>query len=317
MADFTSNNDRNDGKKQFSVIKSSSDTQRNWSNFFPNSGVTVYLKYLIDKNLSYIKVGKTLGGDMQDESVQIFSPTTQGTIEAVAYFNEISHNQDKKDNPPPPQEGGENVVSLEDLIKKILEQMMEGDLDFSELEQQMQGTQPPDDGQGGEPNDEDGQGGEPQGGGGQGGEPQGGGGQGGEPQGGGGQGGEPQGGGGQGGEPQGGGGQGGEPQGGGGQGGEPQGGGGQGGTPSNIPVNVGTPVGQADPRDIIEALEQSFSITGGGLRDIISTKERVMRRINLYNESELQQIANRANMTGSRQEIITQINQALNTIYNG
>ena len=287
MADFTSNNDRNDGKKQFSVIKSSSDTQRNWSNFFPNSGVTVYLKYLIDKNLSYIKVGKTLGGDMQDESVQIFSPTTQGTIEAVAYFNEISHNQDKKDNPPPPQEGGENVVSLEDLIKKILEQMMEGDLDFSELEQQMQGTQPPDDGQGGEPNDEDGQGGEPQGGGGQGG------------------------------EPQGGGGQGGEPQGGGGQGGEPQGGGGQGGTPSNIPVNVGTPVGQADPTNIIEAIEESFSITGGGLQDIISTKERVMRRINLYNESELQQIANRANMTGSRQEIITQINQALNTIYNG
>jgi hypothetical protein len=53
------------------------------------------------------------------------------------------------------------------------------------------------------------------------------------------------------------------------------------------------------------------------LQDIISTKERVMRRINLYNESELQQIANRANMTGSRQEIITQINQALNTIYNG
>ena len=81
-------------KKQFSVIKSSSDTQRNWSNYFPLSGVTVYLKYLIEKNLSYIKVGKTLGGDMQDESVQIFSPTTQGTIEAVAYFNEISHNQD-------------------------------------------------------------------------------------------------------------------------------------------------------------------------------------------------------------------------------
>lgn len=267
MADFTSNNDRNDGKKQFSVVKSSSDTQRNWSNYFPNSGVTVYLKYLIDKNLSYIKVGKTLGGDMQDESVQIFSPTTQGTIEAVAYFNEISHNQDKKDNPPPPQEGGENVVSLEDLIKNILEQMMEGDLDFTELEQEMQGTQPPDDGQGGDPNDEDGQGGEPQGGGG--------------------------------------------------QGGEPQGGGSQGGTPSNIPVNVGTPVGQADPTNIIEAIEESFSITGGGLQDIISTKERVMRRINLYNESELQQIANRANMTGSRQEIITQINQALNTIYNG
>jgi hypothetical protein len=156
---------------------------------------------------------------------------------------------------------------LEDLIKNILEQMMEGDLDFTELEQEMQGTQPPDDGQGGDPNDEDGQGGEPQGGGG--------------------------------------------------QGGEPQGGGGQGGTPSNIPVNTVTPVGQADPRNIIEALEESFSITGGGLQDIISTKERVMRRINLYNESELQQIANRANMTGSRQEIITQINQALNTIYNG
>jgi hypothetical protein len=42
-----------------------------------------------------------------------------------------------------------------------------------------------------------------------------------------------------------------------------------------------------------------------------------MRRINLYNESELQQIASSANITGSRGEIITQINQALNTIYNG
>jgi hypothetical protein len=304
MADFTSNNDRNDGKKQFSVVKSSSDTQRNWSNYFPNSGVTVYLKYLIDKNLSYIKVGKTLGGDMQDESVQIFSPTTQGTIEAVAYFNEISHNQDKKDNPPPPQEDGENVVSLEDLIKNILEQMMEGDLDFTELEQEMQGTQPPDDGQGGDPYDEEGQnpnGGEPTGEDGQNPTPI----DGGNP--------NPNGG-----EPTDEDGQNPTPV----DGGNPNPFGGQptdGEDPTNggNPVNVVTPVGQADPRNIIEALEESFSITGGGLRDIISTKERVMRRINLYNESELQQIANRANMTGSRQEIITQINQALNTIYNG
>ena len=225
-------------------------------------------------------MGKTLGGDMQDESVQIFSPTTQGTIEAVAYFNEISHNQDKKDNPPPPQEDGENVVSLEDLIKQILEQMMDGELDFTELEQQMQGTQPPDDGQGGEPSDEDGQ--NPNGG-----------------------------------EPIDEDGQGGEPVDD--DGGYTGGGGGQGGEPTNggDPVNIGTPVGQADPSDIIQAVEDSFSIDRGGLSDIISTKERVMRRINLYNESELQQIANSANMTGSRQEIITQINQALNTIYNG
>jgi hypothetical protein len=158
MADLSSNNERMGGKKQFSVIKSNSETQRNWSNFFPLSGVTVYLKYLMDNNLSYIKVGKTLGGDLQDESVQIFSPTTQGTIEAVAYFNEISHNQDKKDNPPPKQEQGDNLVSLEDVIKKILEEMMDGEMDFSELEQQMEGTQKPDGGQGGDPDDGDGDG---------------------------------------------------------------------------------------------------------------------------------------------------------------
>ena len=258
MADLSSNNERMGGKKQFSVIKSNSETQRNWSNFFPLSGVTVYLKYLMDNNLSYIKVGKTLGGDLQDESVQIFSPTTQGTIEAVAYFNEISHNQDKKDNPPPPQpEDGENVVSLEDLIKNILEQMMEGELDFTELEQQMQGTQPPDNGQGGEPTDEEGQNPFP-------------------------------------------------------QGGEPTDEEGQ-----NPILNGGTPVGQPNPSDVIQAIEDSMNINRGELQNILDTKRRVMSRVNLYNEQELQQIANTANINGSRAEIIGQINQALNTIYNG
>jgi hypothetical protein len=303
MADLSSNNERMGGKKQFSVIKSNSETQRNWSNFFPISGVTVYLKYLMDNNLSYIKVGKTLGGDLQDESVQIFSPTTQGTIEAVAYFNEISHNQDKKDNPPPPQpEDGENVVSLEDLIKNILEQMMEGELDFTELEQQMQGTQPPDNGQGGEPTDEEGQNPTPQGG-----EPTDEEGQNPFPQGG-----EPTDEEGQNPTPQGG-----EPTDEEGQNPFPQGGEPTDEEGQNPILNGGTPVGQPNPSDIIQAVEDSFNIDRGNLRDIINTKERVMRRINLYNESELQQIASSANITGSRGEIITQINQALNTIYNG
>ena len=287
------------GQKQFTVVKSDSETQRNWSNYFPVSGITVYLKYLKDNDLSYIKVGKTLGGDASDELVQVFQPTTQGTIEAVAYFNEISHKQDTQDNPPPPSQGNDDVASIEDLIKAIMEKMLEGDITFEDVEEQLEKSQDGGQGQGGgeEEGDEEGQGGEPMEG----------------------QGGEPQGGGGQGGEPQGGGGQGGEPQGGGGQGGEPQGGGGQGGsgTPSNQPVNIGSPVGQANPSDVIQAIEDSMNINRGELQNILDTKRRVMSRVNLYNEQELQQIANTANINGSRAEIIGQINQALNTIYNG
>jgi hypothetical protein len=313
MADLTSSNEQMGGKKQFNVLKSDSNTQRNWSNYFPKSGITVYLKYMKDNDLSYIQVGKTLGGDVPDESVEVFAPTTQGTIEAVAYFNEISHNQDTKDNPPPPSQGNDDVASIEDLIRAIMEQMLDGDITFEDVEEQLEKSQDGGQGQGGgeEDGDEEGQGGEPMEG--QGGEPQGGG-QGGEPQGGG-QGGEPQGGG-QGGEPQGGG-QGGEGQGGEPQGGEPQGGGGGGGTPSNQPVDGGIPVGQANPNDIIEAVESSMNIDRGQLQNILDTKRRVMQRINLYTESELQQIASTANISGSRSEIIGQINQALNTLYNG
>ena len=308
MADLTSSNEQMGGKKQFNVLKSDSNTQRNWSNYFPKSGITVYLKYMKDNDLSYIQVGKTLGGDAPDESVEVFAPTTQGTIEAVAYFNEISHNQDTKDNPPPPSQGNDDVASIEDLIRAIMEQMLDGDITFEDVEEQLEKSQDGGQGQGGgeEDGDEEGQGGEPMEG--QGGEPMEG--QGGEPQGGG-QGGEGQGGG-QGGEGQGGEGQGGEPQ-----GGEPQGGGGGGGTPSNQPVDGGIPVGQANPNDIIEAVESSMNIDRGQLQNILDTKRRVMQRINLYTESELQQIASTANISGSRSEIIGQINQALNTLYNG
>jgi hypothetical protein len=108
-------------QKQFSVVKSDSETQRNWSNYFPVSGITVYLKYLKENDLSYIKVGKTLGGEALDEMVKMFAPTTQGTIEAIAYFNEISHNQNNQDNPPPPSQKNDNVASIEDLIKAIID----------------------------------------------------------------------------------------------------------------------------------------------------------------------------------------------------
>jgi hypothetical protein len=60
-----------------------------------------------------------------------------------------------------------------------------------------------------------------------------------------------------------------------------------------------------------------MNINRGELQNILDTKRRVMSRVNLYNEQELQQIANTANINGSRAEIIGQINQALNTIYNG
>ena len=60
-----------------------------------------------------------------------------------------------------------------------------------------------------------------------------------------------------------------------------------------------------------------MNIDRGQLQNILDTKRRVMQRINLYTESELQQIASTANISGSRSEIIGQINQALNTLYNG
>ena len=242
MADLTSSNEQMGGKKQFNVLKSDSNTQRNWSNYFPKSGITVYLKYMKDNDLSYIQVGKTLGGDAPDESVEVFAPTTQGTIEAVAYFNEISHNQDTKDNPPPPSQGNDDVASIEDLIRAIMEQMLDGDITFEDVEEQLEKSQ---------------------------------------------------------------------------DGGQGQGGGGGGGTPSNQPVDGGIPVGQANPNDIIEAVESSMNIDRGQLQNILDTKRRVMQRINLYTESELQQIASTANISGSRSEIIGQINQALNTLYNG
>jgi hypothetical protein len=60
-----------------------------------------------------------------------------------------------------------------------------------------------------------------------------------------------------------------------------------------------------------------MNINRGELQNILDSKKRVMSRVNLYNEQELQQIASMANISGSRAEIIGQINQALNTLYNG
>ena len=317
MADLTSSNEQMGGKKQFNVLKSDSTTQRNWSNYFPKSGITVYLKYMKDNDLSYIQVGKTLGGDAPDESVEVFAPTTQGTIEAVAYFNEISHNQDTKDNPPPPSQGNDDVASIEDLIRAIMEQMLDGDITFEDVEEQLEKSQDGGQGQGGgeEDGDEDGDGGgQGQGDGdGDGDGDGGGGGQGG---------GDGDGDGGGQGEGDGdgdgdGGGQGGADGDGDGDGNGGGQGGGGGGTPSNEPVDGGIPVGQANPNDIIEAVESSMNIDRGQLQNILDTKRRVMQRINLYTESELQQIASTANISGSRSEIIGQINQALNTLYNG
>ena len=282
-------------QKQFSVVKSDSETQRNWSNYFPVSGITVYLKYLKENDLSYIKVGKTLGGDALDEMVKMFAPTTQGTIEAIAYFNEISHNQNNQDNPPPPSQKNDNVASIEDLIKAIIDKMIDGDITFEDVEEQLQKSQDGGEGQGGD-GDEEGQGGD----------------------------GDEEG---QNPNPNGG-----EPMDEDGQNpfpndGEPMDEDGQnpfpnGGQPidedGQNPVNIVTPIsGQANPNDIVEAIEDSMNINRGSLRDILDSKKRVMSRVNLYNEQELQQIANTANINGSRAEIIGQINQALNTLYNG
>ena len=312
-------------QKQFSVVKSDSETQRNWSNYFPVSGITVYLKYLKENDLSYIKVGKTLGGEALDEMVKLFAPTTQGTIEAIAYFNEISHNQNNQDNPPPPSQKNDNVASIEDLIKAIIDKMIDGDITFEDVEEQLQKSQDGGEGQGGD-GDEEGQGGDgdeegqnpnPNGG-----EPMDEDGQNPNPNGG-----EPMDEDGQNPNPNGG-----EPMDEDGQNpnpndGEPMDEDGQnpfpnGGQPidedGQNPVNIVTPIsGQANPNDIVEAIEDSMNINRGSLRDILDSKKRVMSRVNLYNEQELQQIANTANINGSRAEIIGQINQALNTLYNG
>jgi hypothetical protein len=53
-----------------------------------------------DKGFAYILVGKMDGDTMSDEKV--FSPDTQGTLEATQYFQELSDKQEFKDNPPPP-----------------------------------------------------------------------------------------------------------------------------------------------------------------------------------------------------------------------
>ena len=305
------------GQKQFTVVKSDSETQRNWSNYFPVSGITVYLKYLKDNDLSYIKVGKTLGGDASDELVQVFQPTTQGTIEAVAYFNEISHKQDTQDNPPPPSQGNDDVASIEDLIKAIMEKMLEGDITFEDVEGQLEKSQDGGQGQGG--GEEEGEGDGDGDGQGQGqGEGDGDGDGQGQGQGEGDGDGDGQGQGQGEGDGDGDGDGQGQGQGEGEGDGDGQGqGGGGGGEPTNEPVNGGSPVGQANPSDVIQAIEDSMNINRGELQNILDTKRRVMSRVNLYNEQELQQIANTANINGSRAEIIGQINQALNTIYNG
>lgn len=78
---------------------------RNWSNYFPKSGVTVYLKYRKIDDESFIQVGKMVAGDGEDESVKVFSPTQAETIEAVSYFEKLSQEQQQQDQKGENQDG--------------------------------------------------------------------------------------------------------------------------------------------------------------------------------------------------------------------
>jgi hypothetical protein len=274
----------------------SKEIPRNWEKFFPISGNTIYLNYeILSNGNSVIEVGKMLAqannGENKSE-VKFFSPTTEETISAVKYFNELVDEQDKQDNPPPPKPQGdnENKMSLEDLINAILN----GDIDmddiqsFEEAEENpnVKPTQDNDNGQGGggdegeeepneggdgQPKDEDGQpmegevDGDPTSG---------------------------------------------KPSD---EDGEPLDEHGQLPTTNN---NVHRAMQQIDPQNLVEALEDAMSIERGQMMDIISTKRNAMSTINILSQPQLQQIASRVGIQETnKKEILKTIENALTQVY--
>lgn len=277
----------------------SKEIPRNWEKFFPISGNTIYLNYeILSNGNSVIEVGKMLAqannGENKSE-VKFFSPTTEETISAVKYFNELVDEQDKQDNPPPPkpQDDGENKMSLEDLINAILN----GDIDlddiqsFQEAEENpnVKPTQDNDNGQGGggdEDEEEPGEGGDGVPTKGQ-------------------KGGEDEG------EE--------EP----GEGGDGVPTDGEDGEPidedsqlptTNNKVHRGSQ--QIDPQNLIEALEDAMSIDRGQMMEIISTKRNAMSTINILSQPQLQQIASRVGIQETnKKEILKTIENALTQVY--
>jgi len=284
----------------------SKEIPRNWTKYFPTSGNTIYLNYEILANgNSVIEVGKILAQGIDGENktdVKFFSPTTEETISAVKYFNELVDEQNKQDNPPPPkpQGDGENKMSLEDLINAILN----GDIDLDDIQSfeeaesnpNVTPTQDNDNGQGGggdegedEPTDDGGDG-NPIGG-----------------------------------KPSD---EDGEPIDDGGDGnpisGKPSDEGddedgdrgdedGQLPTPNN---NVHRSSQQIDPQNLVEALEDAMSIDRGQMLEVISTKRNAMSTINILSQPQLQQIANQVGIQETnKKEILKTIENALTQVY--
>lgn len=259
--------------------------RKHWTNYFAASGTTVYLKYMLqDENThaAYIEVGKELAGDEPAQGIRKFKPDAQGTKEAVAYFQELTDQQNQQDNPEPPNGGGGGgggdfpsgggdgdghaKVSVEDILKEIKKRMQKGepvnDKNFDELEKHV--TEPTQKGDGAEPRPINTGGDFPSGGG-----------------------------------------DGGEDEG-------PDSGGGD--FPTGQPVNP-API---NPNTLIEALEDYMGITRGQLTEVIPTKVKLMQRLQLLNNEDLSGIGARIGMTGSTgSQIVQEIVNESRNIYNG
>jgi hypothetical protein len=75
---------------------------RNWTKTFNQTGNKVCLSYEVDEmGFAFISVYL----EKQDGTIskeRAFSPTTEGTLEAAEYFNDLSDEQEGGGNPPPP-----------------------------------------------------------------------------------------------------------------------------------------------------------------------------------------------------------------------
>lgn len=292
----------------------SKEIPRNWTKYFPISGNTIYLNYEILANgNSVIEVGKILAQGIDGENkteMKFFSPTTEETISAVKYFNELVDEQEKQDNPPPPkpQGDGENKMSLEDLINAILN----GDIDLDDIQSfeeaesnpNVTPTQDNDNGQGGDGDEDEEEPTDDGGDGRQGGD--------GEDEGEGGDGGDS-------GDDVAGDSDDDEGDDDGGDGGGDSDGDDRGDEDGQLPTpndNVHRGSQQIDPQNLVEALEDAMSIDRGQMLEVISTKRNAMSTINILSQPQLQQIANQVGIQETnKKEILKTIENALTQVY--
>lgn len=87
----------------FTEVVSQNGKKIDWTNKYESTGVEVRLEYRTDPNnqLAHIFVYRKDGQGVQDEQ-KAFEPTTEGTLAAFDYFNNLTNKEDEKQNPPPP-----------------------------------------------------------------------------------------------------------------------------------------------------------------------------------------------------------------------